>query len=316
MTAQPPGNSDSRGIILIVVLWVVAMMTVIVVALSAYAQKNLSLASVETDRLRSELALQAGLDAGEAMIVARKPEERVFFDGSAVTVDVGGGRLVEIALMDVAGLVDVNRADPELLTSLASKLELSPAQSKPWLDEVMKARQARSQAKAGEQQPQQFPPPQQPKPGDQPEDAGANQTETKQKHALPAFFSITQLYRFEGVDSAAVDKILPFISLYSSDGKVNPMAAPETVIESIPGIGPDEIGILMTARQRRNWKTGDVEQVIGEHDNFLAIGESKVFMINVKAVSGQGLIAGSRLEAVVISDEAGGLPFQVLSWSW
>ena len=72
----------------------------------------------------------------------------------------------------------------------------------------------------------------------------------------------------------------------------------------------------MTARKRRNWKNGDIEQVIGEHDNFLAISEGKVFMIGVRAVSGQGLIAGSRLKAVVIGDEAGGLPFQVLSWSW
>lgn len=316
MTPQPHGNGDPRGIILIVVLWVVAMMTVIVVALSAYAQKNLSLASVETDRLRSELALQAGLDVGEAMIVASKPEERVFFNGTPVTVDVGGGRLVEVTLLDVAGLIDVNRADPELITSLANKLELPLAQSKPWLDEVMKARQARSQAKGDEPQPQQGTTAQQPKPGDQPEDTGANQTENKKKPTVPAFFSKTQLYRFEGVESAVVDKILPFISLYSSDGKINPMAAPETVIESIPGMGPDEIGILMTARQRRNWKTGDVEQVIGEHDNFLAIGESKIFMIGVKAVSGQGLINNSKLEAVVIGDDAGGLPFQVLSWSW
>jgi type II secretory pathway component PulK len=310
MSSAPTGENNSRGIILVVVLWAIAMMTVIVVALSAYSQKNLSLAGVETNRLRSELALQAGLDVGEAMILARRPEERVFFDGTPVTADIGGERLVELEIMDAAGLADINRADQALIAALMARLELSEEGTKVIIDAIMKLREARLAKKDGEPTSQQQLQQQQLQ-----QDAATAPAEGQPP--LPAiFFSTAQLYGLDGADPADVDKLLPFISLYSSAGKVNPMAAPEVIMRSIPDLAPEQIETLYAARQRKQWKAQDVEDILAEHENFLAVGGSKVFVIGVKVVSGRGLIAGSRLRAIVIADEAGKAPFQVLAWSW
>lgn len=288
MNAHLQDNSNSRGMILIVVLWAIAMMTVIVVALSAYSQKSLVHAGVETDRLRTTMALEAGVDIGAAMVHARKAEDRVFLDGFAVVTDIGGQRLVEVAVMDAAGLVDINRADRRLIEALA--VSVDPAGAVAVAEGIMRQRLARS-SKKPESPEQQQPPP-------------------------PAFFSTAQLYALEGADAAMVDKLLPFISLYSAAGKVNPMAAPAEVMQLIPGITAGEAGILADARKQRQWSTREVQDILVRHNKYLDVGQSNIFVIDVKVVSGRGMIYGSQLRAVVIADETAKVPFQVLAWSW
>jgi general secretion pathway protein K len=288
MNATPQDDNNSRGMILIVVLWAIAMMTVIVVALSAFSQKSLVHAGVETDRLRTEMALEAGIDIGAAMILARKAEDRVFLDGSAVVTDIGGQRLVEIAVMDAEGLVDINRADRKLIEALAASVD--PAGAVAVVEGIMKLRLARP-SKKPERPEQQQPPP-------------------------PAFFSTAQLYALEGADAAIVDKLLPFISLYSVEGKINPMAAPVEVMQLIPGLTPEEAEILATARTQRQWNNQAVPGILVRHNRYLDVGASNIFVIGVKAISGRGLISGSRMQAVVIVDETAKVPFRILAWSW
>jgi general secretion pathway protein K len=286
MNARPHDDSNSRGMILIVVLWAIAMMTVIIVALSAYSHKSLVNAGVETDRLRTELALEAGVDIGAAIILARKVEDRVFLDGSTVTTDIGDQRLVEVAVMDAAGLVDINRADQKLIEVLAASIDPSGAVAV--VEGIMKPRLVRLNKKP---EPQEQPPP-------------------------PAFFSTAQLYALEGADAAVVDKLLPFISLYSVEGKINPMTAPAEVMQLIPGLTPQEAEILAAARTQREWNNQIVQDVLVRHNKYLNVGQSNIFVIDVKVVSGRGMISGSRMQAVVIVDEAAKVPFRVLSWSW
>ena len=60
--AMTQATTRERGMILVIVLWSVSMMAVIVVALSAYAQRNLVAASIEMDRLRTEMVLRSGVE--------------------------------------------------------------------------------------------------------------------------------------------------------------------------------------------------------------------------------------------------------------
>jgi general secretion pathway protein K len=296
-------KSREDGMILIVVLWVVAMMTVIVVALGAFARQSLSQAGVEADRLRTEMALAAGVDVGKATILARRPEDRAYFDGAPALVEIGGGRTIEVAVRDAAGLVDINRADQELMENLAARLDPSGEGAAAIVEAIVGRRQARLDAaaeKAGLQQP-------------------GKVDETGEAAPAPAtaeFISTAQLLGLPGSDPAGLNKLLPFITVYSTDGKVNPLAAPEAILESIPGLTDAEAQTLRDARRRRQLKVVAVQDILSRHAQYIAVGETKVFIIAVTAVSGRGLVAGSRLEAIVIRDEAGAEPFQILAWSW
>jgi general secretion pathway protein K len=281
-------NSE-RGMILVIVLWAVAIMTVMVVALSAYVQKSAVSAGVEADRVRTNAALEAGLGLGEALVLARRPEERVFFDGSPSSIGIGGGRQLKIAVTDAAGLVDINRADLELIKSLAASLRLSGSSAKTILDNIKELREAKlKKAAPGSEQP----PP------------------------TPAFFSTAQLYGLEGGNAKDIALLLPFITLYSVDGKVNLMAAPEAVFAAIPGLTASDASRLMAARKRKFWATPEVQAILAKYEAFAAVGESKVFRIEVTIESGPGLITGAALQAFVIADDSGAPPFRTMALSW
>lgn len=288
MNREAKQDGSSQGMILVVVLWVVAMMTVIVVALSSYSQKKVSLAGLETDRLRTEATLQAGVDVGMALILATNARDRVFFDGSAITAAIGNGRRVEVAVRDAAGLVDINRADSKLLNALGLRLEL-PKESVTAITERIISQRPVPKENAG----------------------------NAEKQLPPAVFvAPSQLYGLPGADPNIIQKILPFVSLYSTDGRINPMAAPESILQSIPGLTPEESAALADARQRRQWKTPAVQDILQRYTLFLGVNEARIFIIEVKLVSGDGLIAGSRVKAVAAINDSGDVPFQILAWSW
>lgn len=299
MTAPVTTTADNRrGMILIVVLWAVAMMTVIVVALSAYSQKNLTLAGLEASRLRTEMMLRAAIELGKARILAATPDQRVFLDGTPFRTNVGGNRIVEISISDTAGRVDINRADGALLEALVAEIEPSDGALAELASRIIKLRQEnlpKQQAQAADEAP----------------------AAESAKPANPAeFFSLAALYGLDGGDSAAVDKLLPFVDLYSIDGKINPMAASDTIMHAIPNLKPGEAATLAAARKLKQWNKPAVQNILGLHSDFLSIGESKIYRIEARSVSGDGVIAGSELTATVLLNESGDVPFRVLSWSW
>ena len=299
MNKAAPKDSE-RGMILVVVLWTVAMMTIVVVALSVYAQRSLSLAGVETSRLRTEMALKSGVEAGGAMILGTKPDRRIFSDGRPVRVDLGGGQLVDIGIRDATGLVDINRAQAPLLAGLFSRVSESNADPEKFAEAIVAWRELYG---GGEK-----------KSGATAEVEGEGGK--KPEEPPPVFFSLAQLYGIEGMKPAELDKMLPYISLYSHGGRINPMAAPEPVLQSVPDMEADDIAKLREARIRRNVENPGVQGILAKYENFLTVAESSVYLVTVKAVSGGGLIAGSRLEATIVLNTDGTVPFRVLAWSW
>ncbi len=325
MTGAPREDTGSQGMILIVVLWAVSLMTLTVVALSALSQKSLSLAGVETDRMRTEVALEAGSAAAYAMILAEKPENRIYFNGEPVTIDTGSGRIVEISIRDASGLIDLNRAEPVLIEQFVKK-NVSDGTIAGVLIKAINALkpEPKPDSRQGSNSGNGISPGKhtltQPQTGAGQAASGqpaANETEEGNLPPPVAIASIGQIYGIADIPDAALDKLLPLITLYSSQGgKVNPLAAPREVLLSIPGLGDRELGIFETARKRRQWQTAPVQAAISALEKFVVVGEARSFVVTVKLLSGPGLIAGSSLISSVVADGSGKEAFQVMAWSW
>jgi general secretion pathway protein K len=323
----PSSKSRTEGMILIVVLWAISLMTLAVVAISALSHKSLSVAGAETERLRSTLALEAGLAAGNALILATPKDRRIFLDGSSIIIDVGNQRQAEIRVRDAAGLLDLNRADLEMTEAVLAGLAGDAGNIKSLVAAIRKLRP--EQKEAVENQPGQQPgqqnqqPRTQPPPGQQPQPQGSDEAAQPagEKDSAPifppVFVSTSELYGIEGVSQELVDKLLPFITLYSSTGgKVNPMAAPPEILKFIPGLGERERKILEDAQVRKQVQAPEVETVMSAMAKYLSITEPRTFIVQVRLAGGPGVITGSRLSASVVIDSSGKEAFQVLDWSW
>ncbi|MCB1379281.1 MAG: general secretion pathway protein GspK [Alphaproteobacteria bacterium] len=320
----PAATPSTRGIVLVVVLLSIAIMSVIVMALSAFMQRNLAEVSVEADRLRSEFALRSGLETAKAFVAAREARQRALFDGTPFDAGIGGGLQVTIAIRDAAGLVDLNRADPKLIEAVAAAAGLPADQASSLAAKIAELRKA-----AAAQNPEATP--QAPArtraaatattaddTADQAGDQSATADETPaQEDIEPVFFSPAQLRQIIDMSENDYDKILPFIGLYSATGKINPLAAPDLVLESIPGMAPGDIETFAGARRSGQWESdARIKEIQERLKDFVEVSEAKAFAIDVTLRSGAGIIAGRKVSAVVLLGSGRGMPFQTLAFSW
>ena len=277
-------RENESGVILLIVLWSVAIMSAAIVALSVYSSRSVALAGADIDVLRTELALESGVALGAVTILSQKPEARAFLDGAEVETPIGDGRMVSVGAMDAAGLVDLNRTPLDMVENLARAAGVSARAAKDLADELDSLRKDRAKGL----EPDAITP--------------------------PLFYSIAQLSVIS--DEETLSRLAPFSGLYSTSGKVNPMAAPAIVLAAVPGIGAADLRVLREARARRDWSGADATAVLEKFKAYLAVAEPTVYVVTVKARSGPGLIAGRNLRAVIAFAAAGDSPYHVLAWSW
>jgi general secretion pathway protein K len=275
---------ESRGVILIIVLWTVAMMTVVIAALSTNVRTSANLAGTETRRLKTEMLLEGGIDIAAAALMASGDNVRAVSDGHATNVELGKGNVAEMRIRDASGFVDINRAEDDFLAGLIARVTGSPETGKTTGQLISQWRN--------------------------------KETESAEDSEPPAFNSVTQLYDIDGIDPKVVASILPFVNLYSGEGLVSLAAAPEEVLASIPDVNPVQVETLLAARSRGDWESNSTNDLVDEFSDYLTVDPTNVFVVDITLTRSANLIAGSHLKATIMIDKSGDVPFHVLSRSW
>jgi hypothetical protein len=282
------GRQQSRGIILVIVLVLVAVMSIVVVGLSALAQQSVSASGLEGSRLRTAFALRSGIEMAKAMIANSPAEQRVWLDGTTVEVDIGKGIRASISIRDAAGLVDINRARPALISALASNAGLSPAEA----DSIAKLSSRLAPL----------------------EKSDAAPDESNDRKPL---FSLAQIIPVFDQMSDPQKQFLGAVGTYSPTGQVNPFAAPTIVLQSIPDMTGKDLEVISKVKKA---KSGLEDQAMSELLErlaaYLAAAEPKSFIIDIKLRDGAGLINGSKTQAVVALTGDPKRPFQTVALSW
>ena len=296
------GQQD-RGVVLIAVLLAVAIMSVMVVAVTSLARSGIASARAEARVLATRFALQSGVESGKALILATPPEQRVYFDGTLEMLDLGEGLRLEITIRDVAGFVDLNRSDLQLLEAV-----LTNSLGKPAVQDLgVRIEQWRKEAEAQAQQG---------RPVQAAEPAPANPDARKKKQlatdAPLVFVSVDQLLAIADPEDAR--DLARVLTVFNPTGLVNPLAAPDELLSSVPGILPGDLAIFKRAKSTRAWQSDQgLRQVLDRLKSFLAIENASVFTISVRLQAGPGIIPQSTAQAVVLLTEKGRLPFRTLS---
>lgn len=314
-----------RGIVLIAVLLAVALMSVMVVAVTTLTRSGISSQRLEERLMASRFALRSGLEGAKALIAATPPDQRALFDGTAMVMDLGQGISAEITIRDAAGLADVNRSDMKLLSAVLSS-DLKPDVAKSLAAELEDMRRkaggpAADQQKAGSSTPAGASAELQEKSltkiGTPQENSAKPEDQPK---PLPVvFLSVDQLLGLvppEAVEDAEARAVSASLTVFNPTGRVNPLAAPRPLLLATPGMTPQDIGAIDAARKNRAWKgNAGIGQILERLKPFLAVEEPSVFMIGVRLIDGPGVIAQSRAGAVVQHLEGGPTPFRTLSVS-
>lgn len=319
-------REGERGIVLLAVLLAVALMSVTVVAVTALTRSGISSQRLDDRLLLTRVGLRSGIESAKALIAATPGEQRVLFNGTPVVLDVGQGILAEITIRDAAGLADVNRSDPKFLSQFLERT-LKPDVAKSLVAQLTDMRK-KAEAPPGGTASQAKPSTDAKRPpaGEQRSlttmDQGQPQPDAPEEKTKPLpvlFLTVDQMLSLvppDAIDDAQARAVFAGLTVFNPTGRVNPFAAPNPVLQAVPGVSPQDIGTIDAARQNRALKgSGALKQILERLKPFVAVEEPSVFMIGVRLMDGPGVIAQSSAGAVVQLTNSGPLPFRTLSLS-
>ncbi|MEX6500761.1 general secretion pathway protein GspK [Pseudomonas zhanjiangensis] len=270
-------NRSVRGVALVGVLWLLVLLSLIALNLSAGSRTELQLAGNARLAASARHVAEAGVNWGIWSLLQANTSGWLA-DGSSRSLELDGIS-VEVALFDEQGKIDLNEADPQLLVGLFESVGLDERAALAQVDAILDWRDE----------------------DDLLHPAGA---EEEQYRALglppPAnrpFQRLEELRRVLGIDEALYQRVLPALTLYSNKAEVNPLVAPREVLLALPGISADSIDRFIEQR-RRNYETGQRPPLLSGVDPLLLAPNAPG--VNYSIVTDTALSPGVKVRQQVV----------------
>lgn len=219
-----------RGVVLVGVLWVLALLSLIALNLSATSRIELKLAHnlVEAEQRRQvadagiNWALWSLLQSGTAGWLA---------DGSRRALEFEGFQ-IEAAIQDEFGKLDLNRANPILLQGLFLAVGLEQQEAVALVDAI------RDWSDPDELR--------RPNGAERDEYLAVGLAEPANR----PFGRLDELLLVLGMNRELYDKVYPALTLYSGQSQVNPVVAPRLVLLAVPGTSEAIVDQYIEERRR------------------------------------------------------------------
>ncbi len=261
-SSEPPPLARQQGFVLLVVLWVITSAVLLVASFNAAVRSGAASAVSEIGLTKSQALLDAGVEIAAAHLIDQDETRRWVGNGSKHPVAFGGAELT-IAVTDSNGLIDLNKSDEKLLRAFFQKFTKSGQKAAQYTDFILRARAEASGDKA-KQNLQQV------------NDAvtGASPGVPSQS---PAFIDVSQLGRSKGMPHDVFDRIAPFLTVYSRDGTINPVAAPAEVLESVPDLNRADIEKIKYADKAA------LSDIMQKGQSYLTDQSGPAYLVTVKA---------------------------------
>src|SRR5689334_11474867 len=120
-TSPPPGaergrsgRARQRGIALVLVLWVMALLAVMVVGFAGDARTELKLARNQADAAQARAIADTGVSLALLSVLDNNEDTAWRIDGATHSLAYGDGA-ISVSVQDEGGKIDLNLAPPALL---------------------------------------------------------------------------------------------------------------------------------------------------------------------------------------------------------
>jgi general secretion pathway protein K len=293
------GPLRQRGMALILVIWVIALMGVLLGSFALIARTENLESRHLFDGTTARYAAQAGIE--RAVYELRDPDlaQRWVGDGRPYEFDFDGAQ-VQVELTDESGLIDINSADDVLLQSLFTSVGVDQDRAAALSAAIQDWRD----------------------PDDLPMPNGAESDAYKSAGLSYAprnapFQTVGEVQQVLGMNYDLFEKIEPSITIYAGGSLPNAAYAPLQVLMTLPGMTEDLARQLIDLRQQA--PPGQPGAIAGltlpDGTPIMANGGGNTYTIQSRAKLSNGaattLNASIRLGGV----GAAGQPYTVLRWN-
>lgn len=298
-------NPRERGFALLLVIWVVAILSVLAAGFAVATRSESRLARNLLEAAEARALAEAGVARAGLALLETDPRRHWRGDGTPHELTLDGGT-ARIRIEDEAGKIDLNVAPPELLSGLCLELRIDGSICAALVDGVRERRRAAAPPSAG--QPLQL----QPSRFQTPQVFGVG-TQSITELQIAAFGAVDELSQLPGVDPETIERLRPFVTVYSQNPRIDPSVAPREVLLAIPGANPREVERLLEARDALNLDplAGALPTLSGV-DTYVASGQLRIATILATGLTERG--ASFTRRAIVALTGVANHPVQTLEW--
>ena len=276
-------HGDKKGIALILVIWILAILMVIVLSF-AYMTKVESGSTISfKEGVEEKFIAEAGVERAAEEIIYRKinlgvpieegKEGNVWkTDGTPKTFTVGDGTCL-VRIIDESGKLDINKVSDIVLKGLLLNIGVKDEDADTIVDSIEDWRDADDLVRLH---------------GAESDYYMSLPVPYKAKNA--DFESVNELLLVKGMTLEILHGgekqagLADFVTVYSDRAQINVNAAPKEVLMAVPGMTPEIAGNIIDFRKTTEIRTlADIQSVVGGAFTamapFIAAGESSTFTI-------------------------------------
>lgn len=290
MASLRPDDDDKRehGFILVAVLWILGALATLAVVYSFY-QREAALAVVNHDeQIQARALAVSGVELAAYQLTARPDQQplsgRFSFQQGNATI------MVEYRCED--SRIDLNFTPQQVLAGLFTGLGVDPDSAMTYANRIVAWRTPLTNGAS---------------------DAEAAFYQGADKNYGPRhgpFQDIHELGLVADIPPQLIDRVLPYLTVYSGRPEINVLGAASQVLAALPGLTPERLQLLLSLR------AGSPQDVMraqfGTATSYVTLEPSPAnrVTVSVRFPTGDQI----RSEAVILLLDSDQQPYSVLSW--
>jgi general secretion pathway protein K len=280
---------NPRGFIVVAVLWILAALSALVLIYLTYVTNTAVLVAGSTDRLQTEALAGAGVELAALQLTGRPEAGRP--TSGTFNARVGAGR-VFVTFRSEAARIDLNNAPKSLLSGLMIGLGAGPSDAALYADRILAWR---APSELGDSDPE----------NSFYRTAGALYVP---RHA--PFPAAEELWLVRGIPSGIIERMLPFVTVFSNVATINVLDAAPQVLAALPNMTPETLQSVLSQRSDPALDPKSLVGMAGGEGATLAGSRAYRIAVDVELPGGRR----SAAEIVILLLESGDEPYRVLSW--
>jgi general secretion pathway protein K len=280
---------NARGFIVVAVLWILAALSALVLIYLTYVTNTAVVVAGSTDRVQAEALETAAIELAVYQLTAAKEDVRP--TSGTFDARVGAGK-ISVTFQSEAARIDLNAAPKRLLAGLMIGLGAAPSDAATYTDRILAWR---APTELGD---------------DDPENSFYRTSGIGYVPRHAPFPQVEELWLVQGIPPVFIERMIPFVTVYSNLASVNILDAAPQVVAALPGMTPENLQSVLSQRADPALDPRSLLGVTGGEGGTLA--GSKAYRMTIAVESGSGRRGAA--EVVILLLEDGDEPYRVLSW--
>jgi general secretion pathway protein K len=283
------GGRHRRGFIVVAVLWILAALSALVLIYMSFVTNTAVVVAASSDRIQVDALATAGIELAAYQLTAVRQQARP--SSGTFNARLGAAR-VFVTFRSEAARIDLNAAPKGLLAGLMSGLGVAPSNAADYADRIVAWRAVQE---GGE---------------DDPETSSYRTAGIAWAPRHAPFPAAEELWLVRGIPPAVVERMLPYVTVFSNMPSINIADAAPQVVAALPGMTPERLQALLVQRNDPRNDPRALPALAGGEAATLAASRAYRISVTVDFDNGRRSLA----EAVILLLDEGDEPYRVLSW--